>query len=36
MKLDARGINYMRDWKVCLEEYAEVYKKDLAERGLPA
>lgn len=26
MKLDARKLNVMRDWKVCLQEYAEVYK----------
>jgi len=26
MKLDARGLNVMRDWKVCLKEYAEVFK----------
>lgn len=29
MKLDRRGINFMRDWKVCLAEYAEVFRKDL-------
>lgn len=29
MKLDARGINYMRDWKDCLQEYAEIFRLDL-------
>ncbi|HOD01607.1 MAG TPA: NAD(P)-dependent oxidoreductase [bacterium] len=29
LKLTARGMNYMRDWKVCLKEYSEVFKKDL-------
>jgi dTDP-4-dehydrorhamnose reductase len=36
LKLDARGINHMRDWKICLEEYAEVYKKDLSTRNISA
>ncbi len=36
LKLDARGINHMRDWKVCLEEYAEVYKEYLVEHGIQA
>lgn len=26
MKLDARGLNVMRDWKICLEEYAQEFK----------
>lgn len=26
MKLDARGLNFMRDWKVCLAEYAEEFR----------
>src|SRR5688500_957403 len=26
MKLDARGLNFMRDWKVCLAEYAAEFK----------
>jgi len=30
-KLDARKINFMRDWKVCLEEYAQEYVSDLAQ-----
>jgi len=29
MKLDARGRNVMRDWRVCLAEYAAVYRDDL-------
>ena len=28
LKLNARKINFMRDWKVCLQEYSEVFKKD--------
>lgn len=32
MKLDRRGINFMRDWRVCLAEYAEVFRKDLGHR----
>ena len=27
-KLDVRGLNVMRDWRVCLEEYIAVYYKD--------
>lgn len=30
-KLDARGLNVMRDWKVCLAEYAEVYRDELSK-----
>jgi dTDP-4-dehydrorhamnose reductase len=26
-KLDLRKVNIMRDWKVCLREYIEVYYK---------
>jgi dTDP-4-dehydrorhamnose reductase len=29
MKLDRRGINFMRDWKVCLAEYAQIFSEDL-------
>lgn len=29
VKLSMRGINYMRDWRVCLSEYAEEFKKEL-------
>jgi len=28
LKLNARNINFMRDWKVCLAEYSQVFKKD--------
>lgn len=28
MKLESRGINFMRDWKTCLAEYAEVFRRD--------
>lgn len=27
-KLNLRGLNFMRDWRVCLTEYIEVYYKD--------
>jgi dTDP-4-dehydrorhamnose reductase len=27
-KLDARGLNIMRDWRVCLEEYIDNYYRD--------
>ena len=30
-KLDARKLNVMRDWKVCLAEYAEVYRAELTK-----
>jgi dTDP-4-dehydrorhamnose reductase len=29
LKLNARGLNRMRDWRTCLEEYAAVYKREL-------
>jgi len=29
LKLSARGINFMRDWKACLKEYAECFKAPL-------
>ncbi len=28
VKLTMRGINYMRDWRVCLKDYSEEFKKD--------
>lgn len=28
VKLTMRGINFMRDWRVCLGEYSEEFKKD--------
>lgn len=30
MKLDARGINVMRDWRTCLAEYSEVFRNVLS------
>ena len=35
LKLNQRGLNLMRDWRVCLEEYAEVFKADYARRLVP-
>ncbi|WP_276324418.1 SDR family oxidoreductase [Rhodoferax saidenbachensis] len=32
LKLNQRGLNLMRDWKVCLQEYAEVFKADLLRK----
>ncbi len=32
LKLNQRGLNRMRDWRICLEEYAEVFKTDYASR----
>ena len=32
LKLNQRGLNRMRDWQVCLEEYAAVFKADYARR----
>ncbi len=29
LKLNARGLNRMRDWRTCLEEYSEGYKREL-------
>lgn len=28
LKLEKRGINFMRDWKVCLQEYSQVFVED--------
>ena len=28
VKLSMRGINYMRDWRTCLSDYSQEYKKD--------
>lgn len=28
LKLTNRKINYMRDWKVCLEEYSKIFRED--------
>ena len=32
LKLNQRGLNLMRDWHVCLEEYVKVFKADYAGR----
>jgi dTDP-4-dehydrorhamnose reductase len=32
MKLEARGLMVMRDWEVCLEQYAREFAQDLASR----
>lgn len=29
LKLNARGLNRMRDWRTCLEEYSRVYIREL-------
>jgi dTDP-4-dehydrorhamnose reductase len=34
MKLNSRGINYMPDWKVALEDYSKVFKEDMARCAL--
>lgn len=34
-KLDARRINYMRDWRQCLKEYSVYHKQVLKARGIP-
>jgi len=28
LKLNSRNLNFMRDWNVCLEEYAQIFKSD--------
>lgn len=32
MKLDARGLNVMRDWRTCLKEYSAVFANDFFEK----
>lgn len=32
LKLNQRGLNLMRDWHICLQEYTEVFKADYANR----
>jgi dTDP-4-dehydrorhamnose reductase len=34
LKLDRRKINFMRDWKVCLEEYAKEYVVDIKQYNI--
>jgi dTDP-4-dehydrorhamnose reductase len=29
LKLNARRLNRMRDWRTCLEEYSQVFKSEL-------
>ena len=29
LKLNARGLNRMRDWRTCLAEYSAVFKQEL-------
>ena len=31
-KLRARGLNVMREWRVCLEEYSRIFREDLESR----
>jgi dTDP-4-dehydrorhamnose reductase len=33
LKLSARGINYMKDWRICLEDYVEIFKPHLEKGG---
>ena len=33
LKLSARGLNVMRDWKTCLAEYSSVFSEDLRKAG---
>lgn len=32
LKLISRGINYMQDWKECLEEYSKIFKDDYFDK----
>lgn len=34
IKLKARGLYVMRNWKICLDEYSQVFAQDLQEKGL--
>jgi dTDP-4-dehydrorhamnose reductase len=36
LKLDARGLNVMRDWRVALREYIEIYREDMKSWRKPA
>jgi dTDP-4-dehydrorhamnose reductase len=29
LKLTSRGLNRMRDWRQCLQEYVDVFKREL-------
>lgn len=35
LKLESRGINYMRDWRECLKEYSQEFKHNLQNRLAP-
>jgi dTDP-4-dehydrorhamnose reductase len=35
LKLESRGINYMRDWRECLKDYSQEFKQDLQSRIAP-
>jgi dTDP-4-dehydrorhamnose reductase len=35
LKLESRGINYMRDWRECLKDYSQEFKHDLQSRIAP-
>lgn len=32
LKLNQRGLNHMRDWKECIAEYAEIFRRDFSLR----
>lgn len=32
LKLNHRGLNQMRDWRVCLQEYVDIFKEDFYSR----
>jgi len=34
LKLSARGLNVMRDWKTCLRDYSVLFLRDLSEKKL--
>jgi dTDP-4-dehydrorhamnose reductase len=35
LKLESRGINFMRDWRECLKDYSQEFKQDLQLRTAP-
>jgi dTDP-4-dehydrorhamnose reductase len=35
LKLESRGINFMRDWRECLKNYSQEFKFDLQTRMAP-
>jgi len=34
LKLDTRGLNVMRDWRTCLQEYSAVFRDELASQTI--